>query len=236
MENKNAQNILIILLLFLLSSCVIPSHQDKNNESRNSSNLPIVPTHENSQKGTMVLPPSSTPDIVSPTTEYTVTPFQLTKQALLYDDLLLYLKGISENNNNCQLPCIWGITQNSHIKESFLEFVNKYETSGQDHSYYYETGVTENINWLYSGVWINEKLLKADFHQKKENESEFLYLTVHSYDTEYENFWNTNNKTALTEYFSYYLLPEILQNYGEPSQIYVGVFPDEFPNPSNIIF
>jgi hypothetical protein len=202
---NNRQIIFIITLLFLLSSCVIPAHQGINNENQNTSNLPFASTQTIDTDRIIILTPTPTSTIGLPKIEYTSTPFQTAKQPITYDDLNLYIKEISENNNNCQLPCIWGVTHGDQIKDRFLTFVNKYESSGEDLSYYYETGVTENIYWLYAGLWINDHLLNADFHQKKENESEFLSLRVHSYDTEYEDFWNTNDKSELTYYFSYYL-------------------------------
>lgn len=127
-----------------------------------------------------------------------------------------------ENNGDCMLPCIWGLTPGSTTTSERQKILASYgKFSGPDFSV---SGSDESVNPGGFGMEIikdNVSISVGLSYYETDNLVEILSLATTSQKDGMYVFGDNN----YSELLNYYTLPQLLSNYGLPSDVLVIAFP-----------
>jgi hypothetical protein len=168
---------------------------------------------------------SSTPELAS-TPTIIITPTPQTSSSSLPTlepkKARAFLTSLLQNNGDCQFPCVWGVTREENnfndVKDILAPFgIIKKPDDFSVHSSWDENSGLISFSFKEKGTEV-----VGLFTYPESTEAEVLELSAQG-----PTFESTNSSSPLLTNFGYYLLPQVLSNYGPPSEIIVGVFPAE---------
>lgn len=179
------------------------------------------------------MPKIPTPTLTSTETSPTLTPTLV--PTLSIEDMRALILGFMQNNGGCDLPCLWGLTPGqtdlgglSMFLEQFGE-VQTAKTKLHKSDYDRVGGIdlfVSQENLVY--------LVDLDYYRSPGNLAQ-LVLTANLFeelplatDPSKVKLEEKFDDPTYNQYFSYYILPNILSLYGKPSQILIQI-PPYFP-------
>jgi hypothetical protein len=223
-KNKRVSYLLCCVIIFtlfyscrntsLLSSKAIPTATDYGNKLENPADnqqLTITKTIQEDINET-----------VGPTRQ--IERFEPT---MTFQELFNYVTQLSSNNGGCRFPCIWGLYPDENQNDKMDIFLNQYPNIDVYSSYFYTTEFSENKKMLSIGNWAENYILDAKFVYIYGEDNTYLYLTTTATETKSPAYWEDYDNSNMTKYFSGYLLPQVLKDYGKPTEVYIGPYPED---------
>jgi hypothetical protein len=169
---------------------------------------------------------TSTPFNPNLTSTKTITPSTTpTPQATLSSvDARQVIESLIANNGNCQLPCIWGLTSGGWTGQAIHPFFAQF---GE-----YTTADVNIIsvpieNRLMTILSENDLMMRIDLYLDPSKLDRMHFKTRPYFevpvigDIRYED---TYGNPTYNKLFNYYMLPQILTNYGPPTQALLYVY------------
>lgn len=199
-------------LIVMMASCngYTPKNPNPGSDTQLTASYPIVSNLE--ETATPVI--DHTQPAASPT--------------LSKEDAKQLLAHLLENNNNCNLPCVWGITPNQTTVEMATDNVGPLgvisNLTDMDSLSY-----TINPSFTINNLTIFARLLYI-FDESKVINHISLHLTAQNNTPEKE--FNYDSST-FGEIVKFYELPNILNIHGEPDAVYIGTLAGDYPNGGN---
>jgi hypothetical protein len=148
-----------------------------------------------------------------------------------------------KNNGTCRLPCLWGLTVGQIDKQGLNAFMGKFGNTYTPDSYVErdDFGTLGGLTVIYreQGVHIG---VSFDYYLNKEsNQPEQLVMHANAaFEKGKDPNWKSTTEisplygdASFAQVLQYYTLPQILLNYGRPSQALIATFrdaPDDYPN------
>ncbi len=142
-------------------------------------------------------------------------------------DFKTFLYGISENNGDCSLPCIWGINPVTQTPEDFLAFIRKPGNIDAWGDYYINSASSELDSTLDLMDWEGNWETDISFRYRGRNEIEYLFLDIAVFETQKSSEFFKNQTSPFLIHYANYLLPQIFNAYGKPTNIYFGPDPED---------
>lgn len=226
-----------ILLLFLTAGCVtVVSNQQQSSPVGVRSLTPLSTNRAETPTA------SSTPYPRPPT--LTLTPItQLSastpRSALSAEEVKVMVFDLLQNNGGCRLPCLWGLTPGKTDFHTFNDFLTQYKDLVTPDVYVNISDFGELGN-LFLGYRKNNIHINVRFGYSINEDSKLEMLGLHGYsmmERGKDPDWLSPDVSPLygdasfNQAFQYYLLPQILSNYGLPSQVLLAPFPDDPSRP-----
>ena len=226
-------------MAFLVASCTIPP----------TATLPPVATHTPTPVTPSLFPTSflatptasRTPTLL-PTMTPTNTPTFTPRPTLSVDEAETLILDLVQKHENCQLPCLWGFIPGKSEVETARVFVKQFgigdfrigdiELGAQD---YGDVGGV-GISYPKGDIDI---IIDWSYYQSKET-SQLDILTMNSRPMESLGLDPINQLPMMAPVYGNltfnqelkdYLLPSVLTNYGQPSQVLLTVWPDDPDRP-----
>lgn len=232
-NNFHPLQVAVIIIVFIQSgSCSVSAETQEQPIPTNvstTSEIPIrisTPTEIQTTKvvtSTLSVLPAPSPAPITPTPQTTLS----------VEDARTFLYYLLEDNGNCELPCLWGITPRE-MDDSINGFLEKFGDFDIPNTYYSERVSHEHSGGMIFVLW--ENMLKSYLYFSfYEDEEGIGTLGLYS-EAQIEVMENEELKTLASfenpyyqRIMNYYLLPTILTKYGVPSQILIYPFQDQ-PN------
>jgi len=180
-----------------------------------------VPATMSSIPTLTALPPSATP---SPTQTRTPPPPTLTPLPILREpeEIKTKLFELLQNNGGCQLPCLFGYTPGivspQEMKNFFNQFANIDSPDMIIDKIKADDGNSLSFYIRYADNYLNLGI------STYENKNQIQALAMDAFP---EPKWNSH----YAEIMNYYLLPQILTNYGEPSEVIILTYRNDRQRP-----
>jgi hypothetical protein len=238
---KQHQRKIMVFLLLFMAGCSVPIATVATPETTAYTS----PTRVSSLV-TLVTP---TPTLTSPKVTPSLTPTVIslatpTPQPTLSADKAKELVfGLLKNNGDCRLPCFWGLTPGQIDLQTFSAFTGKFGNTFTLDSYIArrDFGPTGGFTVIYRENGVNIRVAFAYYQNKESTQLEQLVMHADSlYEKGQDPNWKSSTEisplygdASFAQALQYYTLPQILSNYGRPSQVLVGTFrdaPDDYPN------
>lgn len=171
--------------------------------------------------------PTISPTAFLESTEMLLTP--IPESTLSIDQAKALILGFLQNNGECKLPCVWGLTPGQTDMHALKRFVNRFgnaETS--DFSQYNKDyGDLGGLQVIITREDITSNLY-LDYYRNTTDVEQLVFggepyghpMTVGKFDS-----------PGFNNLFSYYMLPNILAVYGKPTQILVWSFHQDLGSP-----
>lgn len=192
--------------------------------------------------------PSQTPTILIETNEpipsdsFTSSPTSLPTSALAstqlptltilptlsVEEAKTSLLSLSQNNGGCQFPCLWGFTPGQSSIEVLKNSLSRFGQINNPQEFYSEFSWHGNLGGLSFGIWEDGQELIGEFGHI--GITEIDTLTLHIVGPRPAS---SDLASPLAERFGYYLLPQILSTYGEPTDVIVGPYPSDPDRPND---
>ncbi|HNB51376.1 MAG TPA: hypothetical protein PK530_05515 [Anaerolineales bacterium] len=138
-----------------------------------------------------------------------------------------------EDNGNCQLPCLWGLTPGKTDSQTLGKFLLQFDNL-KTPDIYMDVADFGGIGGFFLGYRENNIHVNTDFFYYEDDEKkQVLLLGFHGYAMQEHGKdldWLSLDVSPLygddsfNQAFKYYLLPQILSNYGRPSQVLLAPF------------
>ena len=228
--------IISFLLVFLLNACV------------NSSAQVIKPTFQetpvitetiiiNKLTEQAIITPASTttqtqtPEPLyesTPTIEISLTPTIEKTQFSIQKDFLLE---VIENNGGCDFPCVWGITPGETNYSEAEKMFESIQTGSQDsfkifHEAFEDIpSVSVSLQYFTHSPDIQESARAIFDYLEDEKTIVFVSFGYSKYIYHANSEIETKNISDLpiNQILSEYKLSTVLQNYGKPDEVYIGI-------------
>jgi hypothetical protein len=232
--------LIAIILFFSVAGCAGPV----------STAMQDIPT------GAVMATPSVTARAVTPTAPPTTSPRtptwtvapadrltpQTPRPSLAAGEAKALIFDLLENNGGCQLPCLWGITPGKTGIPSLNDFIAQFGNVTSPNVYIRADDFGElggfSLSYRENNVHIG---IGFSYYKNGEN-TRLDILTMNGsalYELGKDPDWLSPEVSPLygdasfNQAFEYYLLPQILSNYGQPNQVLLAAFPDD-PDRSDI--
>jgi hypothetical protein len=176
--------------------------------------LIYTPTPEQSKPTMEQVSPTQKPTLEA-TVEAgaTATPTTTSMPTISPADVEAQVIALLKNNGGCRLPCFWGLTPGKTKREVAVSFLHQFMNISP--------GVEITIPRDDLQIGIKVYLANAAHQTGTLPEIEVITTAYHRIpqDSGYVDINNFDN-SYYHEYFQYYTLPYLLNNYGEPDDIY----------------
>lgn len=173
----------------------------------NGSKSTQIPIFESELPTETPMPPTHTP----------VPTLTLRESITLILDLL-------ENNGNCSLPCLWGITPGKISIEDLNNFTRKFGEYNQQ-NIYIDRFISGDGGSIFSKVIQDNLNVQVGFGYKVRNRDiQFLSFMARAIKSDSNSEFGN---PAFNKMVRNYLLPAILTNYGPPSQVLIGTWNED---------
>ncbi len=166
------------------------------------------------------LPPSATLTLLKPPTQFlpTQTPFP----TLSSEEAKTILFELLQDNGGCRLPCLLGYSPMTSTRQDIQNFFNQFRVKDTSDISISRTGAIDGTS---IGFYIRF-------------DKNYLNLGVSTYEDSGQveafgmgSFLQPKFDISYVETMKYYMLPQILANYGEPSQVLVLTFRNDRQRP-----
>lgn len=215
--------LLACLSAFIVTSCFAKSIENQNSQTE-------------SQTATKIFTPSQTSESLTASTPL-LLPSSTIRSTLSPEEMKIKIIESLQQNSNCMLPCLWGVSPVKTDLSEFQDFLSQFHEDRTVKDY--EIGVSDfgkygGVSLVYQ---INDVYIIAKFgYRKNKEETKLELLTMNAYAMESLGIDQNNqlpilapiwgNMTFNKELKSY-TLSTILSNYGKPDQILISVLPEE---------
>jgi hypothetical protein len=230
----------ILLILVIISGCATPETQDQIQLTATTGSFPeATQTYPVGATATQTLPRKQ--PTLSHTPTKTLLPPTLTSQPTLnVSQEKKLLQGLLQNNGNCRLPCLWGITpgisgldslyrilspfNNISIPKDFYIDKSSREASGSATFILWRDKIRVPIIFSYYITGASIDYLTLNFEAGRESE-EGANLIIKAVDGD----------PFFLQTLAYYRLSNILAKYGMPSEVIIAPFPDDPQYPADTV-
>jgi len=219
---KRIYQIIILVLLFLLGGCVSPL---------------VTPTMPIS---TITRVPS-TPTILYRTSTPTLS-VNASQPTLSADEAKSLVFDLLKNNGSCELPCLWGLTSGKTDSQALNKFMSQFGKLATP-DIYVKVSDYGKVGGFFLDYRKDNVHINTDFsYYENEERNRINLLSLHGYTMQERGKdldWLSMDISPLygnasfNQTFAYYLLPQILSNYGPPSQVWLKPYLDD-PQRSDI--
>jgi hypothetical protein len=182
-------------------------------------------------------PKSSTPIPLS-TNSLTFT-IQPTFTSKVVEQMIMNLL---KDNGACRLPCVWGFPLEETSPQFVPLFVERFGTNKGENKFEVSSRISIDSGVISSELWNQNTRVHIDFFYDIVA-SKLERVGIHSQIISETGQGNSMQSKPLygdpfaKELLNYYTLPQILKNYGKPTQVYLYTFTDpEYENVSKIPF
>ena len=211
---KNFSIYLCAIFMFLLMGC---------------SSIVRQPILETSTSTPVELKFTSTQTFAAPTITSTLTPIpvlpsftQTPFPTLTSGETKTKLFNLLVNNGGCNLPCLLGYSPRLSTRQDMQSFFNQFRVADTS-----DLSVTRSVATDGSSIGFYIRFINNYLNigiSTYENEEEIEALGMGSFS---QPQWDS----AYAEVMKYYMLPQILTNYGKPSQVLVLTFRNDQQRP-----
>ncbi len=118
------------------------------------------------------------------------------------------------DNGSCDLPCFLGFNPDEDEFQNIKSFMKNLEQINQIDEYNSLYIPEDSDETIYIGMNSSHNFYDLQFSNTINNSTNYFYFYVDAIEQ------------TFTEYFSYYLIQSIVDKYGYPSNVYIGVFPN----------
>lgn len=226
----------LVLLMTACSGLISPSPSLTTLPTQFATPLPSNTTSVSTK-----LPPSVAPSNTSTVMPSLIPSIQPTLSA---DDGKELVFGLLKNNGNCELPCMWGLIPNKTKLTELDKFMGNFGETFTLTSYMErrKTDQTGGLTLIYRENGVHIKVYFTYYLNDKSDQIDELSLVADSlFEKGIDPNWLSSTEISVlygnptfSQALEYYTLPIILTNYGTPSQILIGTFPNEPDEPSGI--
>jgi hypothetical protein len=182
---------------------------------------PTITPLPNTQTPTVVPAFTLTPAHISEPTPAIISTFPIEEARIRLLELL-------SNNGNCRLPCLWGFTPGESNLEKLKNTLSQFGQIYSQQNFYSEFSWNNQTGGISFGFTDKNIEVIGEFGHTKSPRNETL--TLHAVGPRFET---PNSFSPLVERFEYYLLPQILSNYSQPSEVIVGPYPFDPDRPND---
>ena len=206
----------ILVLLFLLGGCASP----------------LV-----TSTTTKVLPTPIAILFQTPTPTLSVNTSQATLSASEAKNLVFDLL---KNNGSCKLPCLWGLTPGKTDRQALNKFMSQFGKLATP-DIYVKVSDYGRVGGFFLAYRKDTVHINTDFsYYENEERNRINLLSLHGYAMQEKGKdldWLSMDISPLygdssfNQAFAYYLLPQILSNYGLPSQVWLKPYLDDPQRP-----
>jgi hypothetical protein len=160
------------------------------------------------------------------TAQPTVSPTGTTLPTYSPEELRKIISDLFSNNGGCRLPCLLGQIPSSTSIESFLAIGDRLGSVSKEGDIFVDLSEFGDVGGLDIILWNDQIRISSGLeYWRKEDKIEFLRLSADAYQEqkngEYPISKSVYGDPFFRDLFGYYLLPEILSNYGKPAQVYL---------------
>lgn len=204
---------LLASLIFLIMGCSTATKQSVNQT------ITSAPTEFFTNS------PTYLPSLKAPTLTHTPTqnlPTITLIPTLTTEEAKTKLFDLLRNNGGCNLPCIWGYTPEQTNRNELVDFFKHFV-------------VTETPEISISKLMRNDRMSISFFVRLL---SVYIDTGIMAYENEdlvealiMDGSANPQWDASYAEVMKYYMLPQILTNYGKPSQILILTYRDDRQRP-----
>lgn len=199
---KTAAVFVVLMILSWVSSCIDSSNSIRSSTPDPSSTQPIATA-------------PTDPTVVASTDQTLPSPTGV--PPLSIEEARSRLLDLLRNNGGCKLPCFWGITPGKSLFREVSTILMPLASISDFTSF--ESG----LGAIYPDYYIEDDLkiklnvsLIADVDNQRVNSINFMAGVLKREGNVANDVFDS---PYLVEHLSYYLLPTILTQYGEPSQL-----------------
>ncbi len=213
-----------LVLLALLCGCVVP----------NSTLPPTTPT-------STFIPQTATYTSVPTFVLTSIPPTLNPLPTLSAEEAKSLVFTLLEDNGDCQLPCLWGLTPGNTDSQALGKFVAQFDNLTTPDIYVSTHDFEDRGNFFVSyrkdNIHIDSRF---GYLKNKDDKNKIEMLVLNGYAMQERGKdldWLSLDISPLygdasfNEAFKYYLLPQMLSNYGSPSQVLMAPFPDDPDRP-----
>jgi hypothetical protein len=226
----------------LVVGCASPTSSVTPISKTQAIDLPLVTTTPNLTDIPHVgLPTASlTPTIkhVTPTTSptHTIEPSTNTPQPTLpAEEIKTLIFDLMQDNGVCRLPCLWGLVTgqtNLEILDDFMaHFEERVTTDVNISKFISNKGGIGNLIYRENNIQIHVDL---SYYTEKQIGLKLLNIRGRTmYEQGEDRGWENPDVAPIygdesfNQTFQYYMLSQILTNYGQPTKVWLRPFPDE---------
>lgn len=129
-----------------------------------------------------------------------------TEPTLTVEESQKLVQDLLENNAGCRLPCWWGITPGEttwYEARQILVKVSSYVPQTVEDAYLFNVAIHTYLPYPYDFANYMEHMYRID-------DNKVVYIRVYNFDLAPK-----------------YLLPNLLNSYGKPSEVWIRTFPQE---------
>ena len=202
MKPKSVFFFLLLLLGVILTGCISNRPALKTptvaEMSHIPSSKPVATIHHQPLPSRAVSSPTSTP----------VPPTPTATSALSDEEVRQVFFEILENNGDCRLPCVWGLVPGETSSDEIHDILSKLDG-------------WRGVYFIKSNIRVGTKLL----YSRQNGKINIIELSSDTYTQEGVPVFGDPYHNKI---FEYYLLPQVLSNYGQPSSVLLGVWREDF--------
>ena len=154
------------------------------------------------------------------------TPMVTMQPTMTRSELLSVITDLSSDNGGCDLPCIWGYDQETDSVEDAIDLIRSFGDFEVYAKYFANSYLYEDRSILYLGIWEGFPDINIQFTQTDSDSKRYISFRIDVPPAIQQEYWASYTSSPFQDIFSYYLLPHILQEYGKPSEIYIGPDPE----------
>ena len=178
-----------------------------------ATNLPsvadsLVATNSNATSTSTLLP---TQDIQPTVTALPTLPLEDAKTLLV---------SIAQNNANCRFPCLWGFMPGENTVEDLRNFLIQFGEFDSPGNFYSDVYWFDDGSQSFFGLW--EENVKMDILLEHNGLSELENLSL---NVQGPRSGSPTSFPLQLKRFDSYLLPQVLSNHEQPSEIIIGPYP-----------
>ncbi|MEJ5312579.1 MAG: hypothetical protein WHX52_22665 [Anaerolineae bacterium] len=145
---------------------------------------------------------------IHPTSTPTVTP----APTLMAEEQHILVSNMLQDNGGCQLPCWWGFTPGQTSWQMAKRF---FDSWGKEAEQYHDAHTTNYTIYLHN---LDRKYFYRQIYY--EEEGKIVLIVINAGPT--DGIGYTYGDPQFAEIWKPYMLPEILEVYGLPSQVFLG--------------
>ncbi len=185
---------------------------------------------------TMSQAPSTPTAISVPTTKL---PIDTPRSTLSAEETKILVFNLLKDNGDCQLPCLWGLTPGKTNDQTLDDFMAQFR-DWVTPDVYVSTQDFGDVGGFFLGYRKDNVHINIDFSHYKHQDGklEMLVLSGRAMQENGKDLdWLSPDVSPLygdasfNQTFTYYLLPQILSNYGRPSQVWLKPFLEDPQRP-----
>ena len=223
-----------ILLVFLTAGCTALA----SITPQSSSVVEITPTSsDTSRMATSIatFTPSFQPPTSTVIASVQISP-AIPRPTLPADEAKTLVFDLLQNNGGCRLPCLWSLTPGETDPLTFDYFMSQFGNLVSPDVYVStsEFGELGGFTLILRENYVHIDVDLSYYKNKEVNELDLLALRGYAMQERGKDpDWLSPEVSPLygdpsfNQAFEYYLLPQILSNYGPPNQVLLAPFPDD---------